>query len=178
MSKSIVISSKYNEASIKFRDAWNQYQAKEELVKHEVVNMVTILEKEGLSRTKAIQKIIDDHADLKGFSRVTIYRELPKEVKNDYTTPTKKLSETENVSNETFVESKGLKELREKKGKIIQEAPKPVNDEIEQDIMYDTNFVNNLIHENERLKAENFRLKKENQELDTKYKKLLSHTTK
>jgi hypothetical protein len=45
-------------------------------VKDEIVCMLKILEDEGYSRTKAIQKIVDDHIDLKGFSRRTIYRDF------------------------------------------------------------------------------------------------------
>lgn len=149
MTSEIVISSKYNEASMKFRDAWEQYQQKEELVKIQVVSMVTILEKEGLSRTKAIQKIIEDHKDLSGFSRATIYRELPKEVKNDYTKPDRKLSNTKNVSRETFLkESKGLKELREAKGikeQSVNTAELIEDGSQEPEITYDPNFVDNLI---------------------------------
>jgi len=78
----IVVSSKYNEASIRFREAWNEYQDKENLVKFEIVNMVTILEKGGMNRTQAIQKIIKDHNHLKGFSRASIYRELPEDMKD------------------------------------------------------------------------------------------------
>ena len=46
----IVVSNRYSEASIKFRMAWSEYQEKEELVKYEVVKMLTILEKDGFSR--------------------------------------------------------------------------------------------------------------------------------
>jgi hypothetical protein len=53
----------------------------EERVKYEVVNLVKILEKDGYSRMKAVQKIINDHNDLKGFSKATIYRELPEDMK-------------------------------------------------------------------------------------------------
>jgi hypothetical protein len=71
----VVSNNRYGEASIKFRDAWNEYQEKESLVKYEIVNMVKILEKdEGMNRTQAIQKIINDHKDLPGFSRRSISR--------------------------------------------------------------------------------------------------------
>ncbi|MGI9012604.1 MAG: hypothetical protein ACR2F1_15650 [Nitrososphaeraceae archaeon] len=80
--KDIIPPIKYHEASIRFREAWLEYLDKEGLVKYEIVNMVKILEVEGYNRTKAIQKIVDDHKDLRGFSRATIYRELPDEMKN------------------------------------------------------------------------------------------------
>lgn len=76
-----IVSTRYQEASIKFRDAWLEYVGREAVVKYEIINMVTILEQEGFSRTQAIQRIIDDHKDLKGFSRASVYRELPDEMK-------------------------------------------------------------------------------------------------
>lgn len=79
-----VIPARYQESSIRFREAWLEYIDKEELVKFEIVNMVKILESDGYSRTHAIQKIVEDHNDLKGFSRRTIYRELPDEMKQDH----------------------------------------------------------------------------------------------
>lgn len=178
----IVVSNDYAVASSRFRTAWDEYLDKEDHVKYEVVEMVTILEKDGFSRTKAIQKIMEDHKDLKGFSRATIYRELPKEVKQNYTSSPKKLRNTENVSNETFQESQGLKELREAKGVLEQSAKKvdirKTEDIIglggteDQDVIYDPKFVDSLIKENDELKAELFRLKKDYQELETKYKRL------
>ena len=67
----------YQEASQRFRWAWIEYKDKEKEVKGEIIFMVKILEDEGYNRTKAIQKIIEDHKDLEGFSKATIYRELP-----------------------------------------------------------------------------------------------------
>jgi hypothetical protein len=79
-SKDIIPPARYQEASIRFREAWLEYIDKETLVKFEIVNMVSILESNGYSRTHAIEKIVD-HNDLKGFSRRTIYRELPDNMK-------------------------------------------------------------------------------------------------
>jgi hypothetical protein len=95
----------YREASFRFRMIWHEYLNIEKEAKDEVAFMVKILEDEGYSRTKAIQKIIEDHRDLKGFSRATIYRGLPNEMKNNYISGAKQLSNTENVSNETFEKS-------------------------------------------------------------------------
>ena len=164
----IIVSNRYNEASIKFRAAWLEYMDHEERVKYEVMNLVTILEKDGIPRMKAIQKIINDHKDLKGFSKATIYRELPEDMKN------KQLGRP-NFSNEKLVqtnkESEGLKGLRDSKGTKEQSASNDYQED--QEVTYDSKFVNSLIAENEQLKTENFRLKKDYQELETKYKKLL-----
>ena len=78
-------SKEYLEASLRFRHIWLDYLNVEKDVKDEIVCMVKILEDEGYSRTKAIQKIVDDHNDLKGFSRRTIYRDLPDEMKRKWT---------------------------------------------------------------------------------------------
>ena len=50
------VPAEYIEASLRFRWAWIEYKDKEEEVKDEIVCMVKILEDEGYSRTKAIQK--------------------------------------------------------------------------------------------------------------------------
>jgi hypothetical protein len=78
-------SKEYLEASLRFRHTWLEYLGVEKDVKDEIVCMLNILEDEGYSRTKAIQKIVDDHNDLKGFSRRTIYRELPDKMKRKWT---------------------------------------------------------------------------------------------
>jgi hypothetical protein len=99
------VSAEYQETSLRFRHLWLEFLHKGEEVKDEIVNMVKILEDEGFSRTEAIQKIVDDHKDLKGFSRATIYRELPNEMKNNYISGAKQLSNTGNISFETFEKS-------------------------------------------------------------------------
>jgi hypothetical protein len=45
--------------------------------------MVRILQSNGYSRTKAIEKIVLDHSHLNGFSRMTIYRKLPDNMKHE-----------------------------------------------------------------------------------------------
>jgi hypothetical protein len=133
---------------MRFRDVWNEYQEKEGIVKFEIVNMVKILEKEGLNRTEAIQKIINDHSDLKGFSRRTIYRDLPGDMKK--TDPRKELRElgqqaeqeegnedvykdsdvpndtTEQLNKTDSAESETLKKFREQHGTLEEEEePEP-----------------------------------------------------
>ena len=46
--------------------------------------MIKILESNRYTRTQAIDKIILDHQHLKGFSRITIYRKLPNDMKRKY----------------------------------------------------------------------------------------------
>ena len=146
----VVSSPKYQQASIKFRAAWLEYMDHEERVKYEVVNLVTILEKDGMTRMKALQKIVNDHKDLEGFSQKTIYRQLPEDMKN------KELGRP-NLSRDKLVQTNK------------SEGNNDDQEQEEQEITYDSNFVNSLIAENEQLKIENFRLKKDYQELETKY---------
>jgi hypothetical protein len=42
-SKDIIPSAKYQEASIRFREAWMDFLDRETLVKYEIVNMVKVL---------------------------------------------------------------------------------------------------------------------------------------
>ena len=74
----------YREASLNFRMIWLEYLDREKEAKDEIIFMFKILVDEGYSRTEAIQKIKDDHSDLKGFSKATIYRKLPDEMKQEY----------------------------------------------------------------------------------------------
>ena len=61
--------------------------------------MLMALEKTGYEREEAIKKIMEDHKDLKGFSKATIYRQLPSEMKRKWTSLDKI---PPNVSNETL----------------------------------------------------------------------------
>jgi hypothetical protein len=97
--ENLPIPAKYQEASKRFREVWLEYVDKEELVKFEIVNMVKILEAEGYSRTKAIEKIVEDHNDLRGFSRRTIYNRLPDEMKQSNSLRELKPPEYEDVTN-------------------------------------------------------------------------------
>jgi|SRR5215204_3603681 len=92
-------SKEYLLVSLELKDVWSEYINREEEIKNIIVTMIKILEDEGYSRTKAIQKIVEDHKDLKGFSRRTIYRELPDEMKRKWT-PLDEIPP--NVSNDTL----------------------------------------------------------------------------
>jgi hypothetical protein len=54
----------------------------------------------GIAELKQFKKIVEDHKDLKGFSRKTIYRQLPDNQKRKYDFTNVK----SNVSNDTFVD--------------------------------------------------------------------------
>jgi hypothetical protein len=66
----------YQQSSERFCSMWEQLVDKGKEAGYEIVNMVRILESNGYSRTKTIEKIILDHTHLKGFSRMTIYGKL------------------------------------------------------------------------------------------------------
>ena len=158
--------SRYQEASIRFREAWLEYVDKEELVKFEIVNMVKILEKEGYSRTEAIQKIKADHNDLRGFSKATIYRQLPDEMKRKWTPLDEKPS---NVSNETLTNviedsstSNESQMTEQEADEILKELPEPTQEHEDDDQtteIFDKDFVNRLVQENKQLQDENDNLK-------------------
>ena len=107
--EALPVPAEYIESSQRVELIWLEYldieeekKHKEEEIKNEILYMLETLESHGYSRTKAIEKIVDDHKHLKGFSRRTIYRELPDEMKNNYISGAKQLSNTENVPNDTF----------------------------------------------------------------------------
>lgn len=176
----IIVPAKYQEASIRFREAWLEYIDKEELVKFEAVNMIKILEKVGYSRTAAINKVVDDHKDLKGFSRRNIYRELPDEMKQDNSLrDLKSLREDHEVTNKPLDVPFGTNEsinittaydlkdaetttgqeeeddnILEGGGAVFQSPDNNDEEEKEQDEIYDKQFVDRLIKENAQLVAQ------------------------
>jgi len=85
----------YEHLSIDLREIWEEYKDVEDKVKSVIVQMVTVLENNGFSRTEAIEKIYEDHKDLKGFSRPVIYRQLPKRLSLTIHLYPEKLSSTE-----------------------------------------------------------------------------------
>jgi len=74
----------YHQSSQRFCSMWNELVDKGQEAGDEIVNMVRILQSNGYSRTKAIEKIVLDHSHLNGFSRMTIYRKLPDNMKHEY----------------------------------------------------------------------------------------------
>jgi hypothetical protein len=72
----------YQEASTRFRIAYQLYREYRETVILETKAMFDALKVAGYTNKAAINKIAEDHKDLKGFSERTIYRNLPAEVKD------------------------------------------------------------------------------------------------
>ena len=101
--KDLPVPAEYQQSSQRLCTIWEGLVDRWEKAGFEIVNMVRILESNGYSRSKAIEKIILDHSHLKGFSRMTIYRKLPDEMKRKYfDTPTNMLPNNSDVSNDTF----------------------------------------------------------------------------
>jgi|SRR5215207_10080393 len=101
--KDLPVPAEYEQASQRFSIIWNDYVQREEDAKSEFINMVKILESNGYTRTKAIGKIVSDHKHLKGFSRMTIYRSLPDDMKRKYESSNIiMLPDNSDVSNDTF----------------------------------------------------------------------------
>jgi hypothetical protein len=101
--KDLPVPAEYKQASQRFSIIWNDYVQREEDAKFEFINMVKILESNGYTRTKAISKIVSDHKHLKGFSRMTIYRSLPDDMKRKYESSNIiMLPDNSDVSNDTF----------------------------------------------------------------------------
>lgn len=159
----VVSSMEYQEASNRFRLMWTEYNLAEENVKTEIITMVKALEKDdGMTRTQALQKIADDHRDLKGFSRRTIYRQIPQDMKSqNIGRPISDKLVQPNMSNDILVqpnnnekkEYKGLKNFRESKGvqeinniETLEMRTTNERDEVEQ--TYDPQFVDNLVKAN------------------------------
>jgi hypothetical protein len=101
--KVLPVPPEYQEASKRFSIIWNDYVDREEDAKSEFINMINILESREYTRTKAIGKIVSDHKHLKGFSRMTIYRSLPDDMKRKYESSNIiMLPVNSDVSNDTF----------------------------------------------------------------------------
>ncbi len=101
--KDLPVPVEYEQASQRFSIIWNDYVQREEDAKSEFINMVKILESNGYTRTKAIGKIASDHKHLQGFSRMTIYRSLPDDMKRKYESSNIiMLPYNSDVSNDTF----------------------------------------------------------------------------
>ena len=97
------VPAEYQQSSQRFCIMWEELVDREEKAGYEIVSMVRILESNGYSRTKAIEKIILDHSHLKGFSRMTIYRKLSDNMKRKYDDSTTNiLPNNSDVSFDTF----------------------------------------------------------------------------
>lgn len=92
----------YKIASSKLREKWNAWYDDTINIDMYIQTMLNDLENQEYSRSDAINIIVEDHKDLKGFSRAHIYRSLPKESKRKYNTEYNMLPNNTDVSNETF----------------------------------------------------------------------------
>jgi hypothetical protein len=83
---------------------WNDFINRGEDARSKIVRMVEILESNGYTRTQAVEKVESDHKYLKGFSRSTIYRALPGDMKRKYESSNDiiMLPDNSDVSNDTF----------------------------------------------------------------------------
>ena len=102
------VPAEYQQSSQRLCVIWEELVDRAEKTGYEITKMVKILESNGYNRTKAIEKIILDHSHLKGFSRRTIYRELPEEMKRQYNDVTNMLPTDSHVPNDTFEKSQQI----------------------------------------------------------------------
>lgn len=101
--RDLPVSAEYQQSSQRFCIMWEELVDRGEKAGFEIVNMIRVLESNGYSRTKAIEKIILDHSHLKGFSRMTIYRKLSDNMNRKYDDSTTNMLPTNSeVSNDTF----------------------------------------------------------------------------
>jgi hypothetical protein len=92
----------YQQSSERFCSMWEQLVDKGKEAGYEIVNMVRILESNGYSRTKTIEKIILNHTHLKGFSRMTIYGKLlDNDMNQEYDDSINMLPKNSDISNKT-----------------------------------------------------------------------------
>lgn len=92
--------------------------------------MIKILASNGYTRTQTIDKIISDHQHLKGFSRATIYRKLPDNMKRKYERSNIiMLPDYSDVSNETFDEGEEETEIDDTTTNEIRFTTEDVTDE-------------------------------------------------
>ena len=97
----------YQQLSNKFTIAWNASIDRKIDAAVIYMEMIELLESNGYTRTQAIDKIASDHKNLRQFSRATIYRKLPDDMKRKYAHKDNIVILPDitnaNVSNETFI---------------------------------------------------------------------------
>ena len=121
----LLIPIQYLESSQRLKWILQDIDESEEQAKHEILYMLETLESYGYSRTRAIEQIMNDHKHLKGFSRRTIYRELPEEMKRKWTSLDEKPT---NVSNDTLtnvIEESSISEEADADEPLIIDLPPP-----------------------------------------------------
>lgn len=125
--RDLPVSAEYQQSSQRFCIMWEELVDRGEKAGFEIVNMIRVLESNGYSRTKAIEKIILDHSHLKGFSRMTIYRKLPDNMNRKYDDSTTTMLPTNSeVSNDTFEQ-----ESQQQQPIDVNDIVSTINDDVE-----------------------------------------------
>lgn len=117
----------YKIASSKLREKWNAWYDETINIDMYIQTMLDDLQNQGLARGKAIDILVEDHKDLKGFSRRTIYRALPQESKRKYESDYNMLPSYSDVPNDTFKESQESNQKDESITKNVNIPPRAEN---------------------------------------------------
>lgn len=152
--RDLPVSAEYQQSSQRFCIMWEELVDRGEKAGFEIVNMIRVLESNGYSRTKAIEKIILDHSHLKGFSRMTIYRKLPDNMKRKYDDSTTNMLPTNSeVSNDTFEQ-----ESQQQQQPIdVNDIVSTINDDVEiLDDALPLNFVKEYVSQKDNSKIQEY----------------------
>ena len=152
--RDLPVSAEYQQSSQRFCIMWEELVDRGEKAGFEIVNMIRVLESNGYSRTKAIEKIILDHSHLKGFSRMTIYRKLPDNMKRKYDDSTTNMLPTNSeVSNDTFEQ-----ESQQQQQPIdVNDIISTINDDVEiLDDALPLNFVKEYVSQKDNSKIQEY----------------------
>ncbi len=152
--RDLPVSAEYQQSSQRFCIMWEELVDRGEKAGFEIVNMIRVLESNGYSRTKAIEKIILDHSHLKDFSRMTIYRKLPDNMKRKYDDSTTNMLPTNSeVSNDTFEQ-----ESQQQQQPIdVNDIISTINDDVEiLDDALPLNFVKEYVSQKDNSKIQEY----------------------
>ena len=151
--RDLPVSAEYQQSSQRFCIMWEELVDRGEKAGFEIVNMIRVLESNGYSRTKAIEKIILDHSHLKGFSRMTIYRKLPDNMKHKYDDSTTNMLPTNSeVSNDTFEQ-----ESQQQQPIDVNDIISTINDDVEiLDDALPLNFVKEYVSQKDNSKIQEY----------------------
>ena len=153
--RDLPVSAEYQQSSQRFCIMWEELVDRGEKAGFEIVNMIRVLESNGYSRTKAIEKIILDHSHLKGFSRMTIYRKLPDNMKRKYDDSTTNMLPTNSeVSNDTFEQES---QRQQQQPLDVNDIISTINDDVEiLDDALPLNFVKEYISQKDNSKIQEY----------------------
>ncbi len=153
--RDLPVSAEYQQSSQRFCIMWDELVDRGEKAGFEIVNMIRVLESNGYSRTKAIEKIILDHSHLKGFSRMTIYRKLPDNMKRKYDDSTTNMLPTNSeVSNDTFEQES---QQQQQQPIDVNDIISTINDDVEiLDDALPLNFVKEYVSQKDNSKIQEY----------------------